>query len=107
MKEKKPSLVKVTDERKYNAQQKKMRVVNDDPMMGEKFHEMYKRLEKETGGKPFMPSYAFDYVDANIKAMKKLHKDWYEDFNEEQKKALDTELAAEIKYRDLALENQP
>ena len=104
MKETKPPLVKVTDERKIRAQQKAMRSKNDDPMMGESFHEMYKRLEEEAGGVPFMPSYAYDYVDGKIKAMTKTWESKsFKYLNADQKKRLKKELAAEIKYRDLAL----
>ena len=105
MKETKAPLVKVTDERKYRAKQKaKRKKKNDDPMAGESFHKMYKRLAKETGGSPFMPSYAYDYVDGKIKAMTGTLKGGsFKYLNADQKKRLKTELAEEIKYRDLAL----
>ena len=94
----------VTDEREIRARQKAMKNKNDDPMMGESFHEMYKRLEKETGERPFMPSYAYDYVDGKIKAMTGTLKGGsFKYLNADQKKRLKTELAEEIKYRDLAL----
>lgn len=33
----------------------------NDPMMGETFSEMYSRLEKDTGGAPMMPAYAYEH----------------------------------------------
>ena len=107
MKETKAPLVKVTDERKYRAKQKaKRKKKNDDPMAGESFHKMYKRLAKETGGSPFMPSYAYDYVDNRISTMTKTLKGGgFKYLKPDQQKRLKKELAEEIKYRDIALGN--
>ena len=40
----------------------------NDPMMGETFSQMYERLKKEQGGEPFMPSYAYDSLNKEIKS---------------------------------------
>tara|TARA_R100001163_G_C5003780_1_gene152023 strand:- start:208 stop:594 length:387 start_codon:yes stop_codon:yes gene_type:complete len=39
----------------------------NDPMMGETFLQMYERLKKEQGAEPFMPSYAYDSLNKEIK----------------------------------------
>jgi hypothetical protein len=105
MKETTAPLVKVTDERKYHAKQK-ARKKPDDPMMGESFHGMYKRLEKEVGGVPFMPSYAYDYVDNKIARLSStVEGGGFKYLKPDQKKRLKKELTEEIKYRDIALGN--
>ena len=41
-----------------------------DPMMGESFEQMYNRLKSEMGGEPFMPSYAYNALDEDVKSTK-------------------------------------
>ena len=44
----------------------------DDPMQGEKFADMYERLEEDMGGEPFMPSYAYDARDEQVENLERL-----------------------------------
>ncbi len=86
--------------------EQRRRDVEINPMLGESFADMYKRLEKQTGGTPMMPEYAFEAVDQKIEALSGLLNNKNFEMPEKSREKMEKNLAEAIKYKDLALKNQ-
>jgi hypothetical protein len=73
-------------------------------MMGdETYADMYERLEKELGGEPFMPSYAYEARDEQVKNLEDLRKKGYREVGgtkEEFRNKLDKKLKRAKKYAE-------